>query len=122
VDVSNQQIPIPPAAAQQLLKYEPFFKHDFLEWLDGKDNWHVYVAFEAHAQQLIDAGWTHYSARTIVELLVHHSDVRQTEPTFKISNARAPDLARVFSVMHPQYKNFWQYNRPDHAAFLKALP
>jgi hypothetical protein len=94
-----------------------FFKKD-KEWFI--DNWHVVEAFERVALRLADLGREHYSARTIVEVLVHQSNVREINGVFKIGNDNAPDLARVFVVLHPEYVDFWEYRRPDWPEF-KAL-
>lgn len=94
-----------------------FFKKD-KEWFI--DNWHVVEAFEKVALKLIDMGREHYSSRTIVEVLVHQSNVREINGVFKIGNDNAPDLARVFVVLHPECVDFWEYRRPDWHEF-KAL-
>lgn len=99
-------------------RYPEFFKQPE-EWFIK--NWHVVEAFEAEALKLIDRGWKKYSARTIVEVLVHHSAVREVDGEFKIGNDNAPYLARIFVVMHPEYVDFWEYRKDDHQEFLLAL-
>lgn len=99
--------------------FERFFKPGFLSWLAA--NAHIYAAFEQEALSLIAAGRDHYSARTIVEVLVHHSILSATSGTFKIGNDRAPDLARVFAIRHPEHATFWEYRRPDWPDFLRAM-
>jgi hypothetical protein len=81
------------------------------------ENWHVVEAFERQALRVIGANRTHYSARTIVEVLVHQSQVKEINGTYKIGNDNAPDLARVFVVLHPEHVDFWEYRRPDSIAF-----
>jgi hypothetical protein len=81
------------------------------------ENWHVVEAFEEVALKLISMGRDHYSARTIVEVLVHQSAVKEISGTYKIGNDNAPDLARVFVVLHPEYVDFWEYRRPDWLSF-----
>lgn len=103
----------------KLKALQQFFKPGFLTWLD--DNQHIYREFESHAMRLIARGRTHYSARTIIEVLVHESMLRENGGEFKIGNDRAPDLARVFSILHPANALFWEYRRPDWPLFLKAL-
>lgn len=100
--------------------FDRFLKAGFLPWL--QDNQHIYDAFEDHALRLIAKGRTHYSARTIVEVLVHESILRETsDGEFKIGNDKAPDLARWFVINHPEHWNFWEYRRPDWPAFLAAI-
>ena len=95
-----------------------FFKKDKVWFIT---NWHVFQAFESVALQLIELGRTHYSARTIVEVLVHQSAVREIAGDYKIGNDNAPDLARVFVVLHPDQVDFWEYRRPDWHAFKKLF-
>lgn len=90
-----------------------------LSWLQA--NWHVVQAFEREALAVIAAGRTHYSARTIVENLVHQSVVREREGVFKIGNHHAPDLARVFVVLHPEWVDFFEYRRDNAAEFKQAI-
>lgn len=94
-----------------------FFKKP-VQWFE--DNWHVIKAFEEETLKIINRGRTHYSARTIVEVMVHESIIKETDGSFKIGNDNAPDLARIFVVMHPEHVNFWEYRRPDSDSF-KAL-
>jgi hypothetical protein len=99
-------------------KYPQFFKKD-KDWFIK--NWHVVKAFENVAVKLINLGRKHYSARTIVEVLVHQSNVREIDGDFKIGNDNAPDLARAFVAMYPQHVNFWEYRRKDHHEFKKVF-
>ena len=95
-------------------KHPRFFKKEKKWYID---NWHVVEAFESVALRLIGLGRKHYSARTIVEVLVHQSNVREINGEFKIGNDNAPDLARVFVVLHPEWVDFWEYRRPDWHSF-----
>lgn len=91
-----------------------FFKKD-KDWFIK--NWHVVEAFENEALKIIAKNRNHYSARTIVEVLVHQSAVAEIEGDYKIGNDNAPDLARVFVVLHPEHVDFWEYRRPDSQTF-----
>lgn len=84
-------------------------------------NWHVFEAFEQKALAVIAAGRDHYSARTIVEILVHESVVRETASNYKIGNHHAPDLARAFVVLHPEHLDFFEYRRVNTTAFRQAI-
>jgi hypothetical protein len=95
-----------------------FFKKDKAWFIN---NWHVVEAFERTALKLIGMGRSHYSARTIVEVLVHQSAVREINGDFKIGNDNAPDLARVFVVMHPERISFWEYRRADSQNFRACI-
>jgi hypothetical protein len=105
---------------QTIESFRPFFNDDFIGWLTL--NQHIYEAFERQALLLIARGRSHYSARTIVEVLVHHSILAEKPGGgFKIRNDVAPDLARVFAIQHPQHALFWEYRRSDRLAFLAKV-
>jgi len=95
-----------------------FFKKK-KEWFI--ENWHVVEAFERIALKLISMNREHYSARTIVEVLVHQSAVKEINGVYKIGNDNAPNLARVFVVLHPEHVDFWEYRRPDWPSFKKMF-
>lgn len=100
--------------------FAQFFRPGFLVWLDA--NWHIYEAFEKQAFTLIGNGWSHFSARTIVEEMRHYTRHRERGLcSLKINDHHSPDLARIFSIRHPQYAGFWEYRRPDWPQFLRAL-
>ena len=99
-------------------KHPTLFKREWA-WFDT--NWHIVRAFESTALRLIAKGRKHYSARTIVEVLVHDSLLSEIGGEFKIGNDNAPDLARVFVVLHPEHVDFWEYRRPDHPQFKAAI-
>lgn len=103
-----------------LREYAPYFRPDFLPWLAHNDP--IYKQFERQTLELIAAGWTHFSARTIVEEIRHYTRHRERGAcSFKINDHHAPDLARVFSIRHPRFARFWEYRRPDWRQFLIAL-
>lgn len=106
----------------RLTEYEEFFRADFLAWL--AQNRDIYAAFERQAFALINAGRSHFSARTIVEELRHFSRYKEkADGGFKINNNRTPDMARVFVILHPAYWKFWEYRREDWHAFIdKVVP
>jgi hypothetical protein len=99
-------------------EYPRFFRKDW-SWFES--NWHIVEAFEAAALHLIRIGREHYSARTIVEVLVHESILKETDGEFKIGNDHAPDLARIFVALHPEHLDFWEYRRPDHPDFKNVI-
>jgi hypothetical protein len=101
--------------AIQFINSKPYFFKKPPEWFEK--NWHVVEAFESQTLKIIARGRTHYSARTIVEVLVHESIIAEKDGQFKIGNDNAPDLARVFVVLHPEYVDFWEYRRPDSKSF-----
>ena len=81
------------------LQYSWEFTPKFLAYLPG--NIHVYQAFEEQALKVAAAGHRHYSARTIVEVLRHHSALADSSAVWKINDHATPYLARLFALMHP---------------------
>lgn len=100
-------------------RYAQFFAPGFLPWL--ADNPTIYDDFERHALDTLERGKEHFSARTIVEDMRHFLRLRDGDGTLKINNNRAPDLARVFAILHPQHALLWEYRRDDWQEFLAAI-
>lgn len=80
---------------------------EFLEWLP--DNIHIWDAFVDEAIKVYRRGFRHYSARTIVHFLRHHTASREAGGEWKINNNHSPYLARLFDVMFPEYVGLWSY-------------
>ncbi len=85
------------------------FTPEFLEYLP--DNTHVYTAFEREAKRVVARGFAHYSARTIVEVLRHHTAVSESSGPYKLSDWHTPYLARLFAVLHPASKNLFEFRK-----------
>ena len=85
-----------------------------------RDHPDVYIAFEREAVSMIRRGFKHYSARTIMEYLRHHSAL-EADPTktFKINDHLIPELAREFMRQHPQWGGFFELraSKLDYAAY-----
>lgn len=84
------------------------FRDDFAEWLES--NWAIWLAFAEQADRMWDRGRRHYSARTLVEWLRHETAMREgpNEHGFKINNNAAPDLARIYELVHPDRGGFFE--------------
>lgn len=76
-------------------RYSP----EFPQWLAA--NGHIWRAFEYQANRVWDRGRRHYSARTLIEVLRHESMLAEVGGMFKINNAAAPNLARLYAELHP---------------------
>lgn len=77
----------------------------FIDWhLKHPDIW---KAFEKMALKLINKGRNRYGAKTIIETIRYHSDVKGGTP-FKISNNYTAYYARIFTLKYPQHENFFQ--------------
>ena len=102
-----------------IAQHPGLFKTTGNDWF--VQNWHVMLAFEQAALAVIGIGRDHYSARTIVENLVHESVIREAAGFYKIGNHHAPDLARAFVVLHPEHIDFFEYRRENADAFRDAI-
>ena len=67
-------------------------REEFSDWLQL--NRPIYDSFVAAALKMKRTGRGHYSSRTIVELLRWHSDLRDSDTSFKINHNMAPQMAR----------------------------
>jgi len=83
-----------------------FYSDEFLTWL--ADNFIVYEAFEDSSAKVINVGYHHYSARTIIEVIRHQFAIREISGNYKINNNNIPDLARLFMKLHPVYDGFFE--------------
>lgn len=75
------------------------FAPEFREWLHA--NFHIWQAFVNEALKVRARGHQHYSARTIVEVLRHHSLIAESGGPWKIDNDRVPDMARMWALRYP---------------------
>lgn len=89
------------------------FTADFMAYLP--DNLHVYAAFEREALRVAVRGFKHYSARTIIEVLRHHSALAEEGGAWKLNDWRTPYLARLFALMHPQYAGLFEFREAKAA-------
>lgn len=91
-----------------IVKANPeLFCVEFESWLP--ENLHVWRAFVHEAFRVREAGFEHYSARTIIHVLRHHSAVTERASAWKINNDHSPYLARLFDLMYPEAAGMWEY-------------
>lgn len=83
------------------------FSDDFIEWIP--ENTHIYTAFQREAFRVLYKGFKHYSGRTILEVLRHHSALEEKDGQWKINNNHTPYLCRLFGLMHPQHADLFEY-------------
>jgi hypothetical protein len=83
------------------------FSDEFLEWLPV--NLHIFTAFAQEVFKVIGRGYTHYSSRTIIEFLRHHTAVKEKSGTWKINDHAVPYLARLFDLVYPEKKGIFEY-------------
>ena len=81
---------------------------EFSEWFRGwlTSNWHIWEAFRREADRVWQRGRTHYSARTIVEVLRHESALRETGDGWKINDWATPFMAKLYVRVHPDRRLF----------------
>jgi len=75
------------------------FSNEFMEWLP--DNYHIWLAFVTETDKVIAVGFKHYSARTIVHVIRHHSALVEQGSGWKINNNVSPYLARLYALAYP---------------------
>lgn len=84
------------------------FKDDFYIWL--KNNYPVFEYFEQSAIKVRENGFKHYSARTIVEVMRHRTNIREIgDGTWKLNDHRTPDMARLFNTLHPECDGLFEF-------------
>lgn len=114
-------ISYPPPAAESSAKTKEMtlllvqastrYREDFHAWLT--DNYHVWERFKAEANKIRGAGWDHYSARTIIEVLRHESNLRDVGGRWKLNDWYTPDLARLYMELDSTADGFFEIrNRP----------
>lgn len=86
------------------------FRESFVSYL--RANMFLWHEFREASFRVIRAGHKRYSARTIVEVLRYHSDIRDTSE-YKITNQHIPDLARLFMLMYPAYSYLFRTKRSN---------
>ena len=94
-------------------EHEELFSKEFLKWLP--DNLHVWEAFCEQAFKVRNRGFKHYSARTIVQVMRHHSAITEVGGMWKINDHHAPYLARLFDKRFPNLVGLWEYRETKRA-------
>jgi hypothetical protein len=80
---------------------------EFLDWLP--ENMHIFDAFAENARNIIARGYKHYSSRTIVEFLRHHTALQESGGTWKINDHNVPYLGRLFDLVYPHMAGLFEY-------------
>lgn len=83
------------------------FSDEFIEWFP--DNEHVWNAFVLETMKVKRAGFKHYSARTIIHVLRHHSAISENGSQWKINDHHSPYLARLFDIVYPHKAGLFEY-------------
>ena len=80
---------------------------EFLDWLP--ENLTVWNAFVEQTFLVIKKGFKHYSSKTIVEFLRHHTAIRSNNDEFKINNNYTAYLSRLFDLAYPKHSGLFKY-------------
>ena len=91
---------------QLMLYHDDEFSDEFIEWVPN--NTHIVDAFIHETFKIIRKGYTHYSGRTILEVLRHHSALAESGQ-WKLNNNHTPYLCRLFGLLNPKYANIFEY-------------
>jgi hypothetical protein len=99
---------------------ETLVSKEFLTWLPN--NLHIWEAFCEQAFKVRERGFSHYSSRTIIHFLRHHSAINEVGGPWKINNNYSPYLARLFDHRFPGSAGLWEYRetkraKADHGIF-----
>ena len=101
---------VPTVTAEELVtlaRKNNDMPYSFINWLEKNPT--IYEAFEKFVLGLIAEGRQHYSSRTVIELLRHHSGfVSQSDGPYKIGDHHSPYTARLFLMRHPQHEGFFK--------------
>jgi hypothetical protein len=68
----------------------------------------VQLMFEELTQDLLNRGFTRYSARAILHVIRWHKHLEQGNRDFKCNNNWTPLLARNWLERHPEYPEFFE--------------
>jgi hypothetical protein len=104
--VAQNAILMIDAKFQLMLSHEDQFSDDFFEWLPNNE--HIYDAFSFETMKIIRKGYQHYSGRTILEVLRHHSALSE-QGIWKLNNNHTPYLCRLFALMNPRFAEIFEY-------------
>lgn len=98
--------------AIEVIKANPsLFRADFESWIVA--NWHVADAFISASNKVWNVGFRHYSARTIMEVIRHRSNIREISGEYKVNNNQIPNLARLYVLLNPDRSSIFSFRSSD---------
>lgn len=89
------------------------FRAGFICWLEDTENVRLYIEFEKIAKLVASRGRSHYSARTIIEVIRHETVVGGLVGAWKINNNAIPDISRLCSLMNPELEHLFDFRTSD---------
>jgi hypothetical protein len=67
-------------------------------------------AFASETIKVINRGFTHYSARTILHVIRHHRELTEkSDSGWKVNNNHSPYLGRLFEFVYPQHAGIFNH-------------
>lgn len=87
---------------------ENVFRLDLPAWLRAPTNFLIWSAFVYQANAIWSKEIRHYSARTIGEVLRHHTVLSDTGEDYKLNDWLWPDLARLYMLVYPDRAGFFE--------------
>lgn len=92
-----------------LIEYnQDLFPDEFAQWIE--ENSEIWEAFVKEAIAVANKGFKHYSSKTIIHFLRHHSALSE-KGEWKIDNNTSPYLARLFDLRYPSYAGMFEYRQ-----------
>lgn len=89
-------------------KHSDQFSEGFAEWLSIY-NFAIFQHFESVARQVYAKGRRRYSARRILEDMRYDTPLTETGNSgWKLNNDHTPDFARLYLLLHPEQKGFFE--------------
>ena len=86
--------------------YPPIVMQRFKDF--HRANPHVYHQFRQLALDMRATGRARYSARTIMEVLRWHYDIKTTGDVFEINDNFTPIYVRLLIYNHPEFTDFFE--------------
>jgi hypothetical protein len=83
------------------------FPVEFVAWLEA--NFHIWKKFVEIAHEVIDAGHKHYSSRTIIEVIRHHTALAEDAGEYKLNDHTTPYLSRLFAEIYPAHHDLFAF-------------
>ena len=66
------------------------------------------AGYERFCERLRGLGFKHYSARTILHVLRHHSALQENGTPWKVNDHASPYLARLFDLRYPAHAGLFE--------------
>lgn len=96
-------------AVNVMEEHRELFSQEFRAWLPK--NLHIWDAFVEQTNKVIERGFKHYSSRTILHVLRHHSALVENGAMWKISDHSSPYLSRLWGLMNPSFADIFSTKR-----------